>query len=313
MFSKLPEPFNRNFAVAYFLPFVAFLLSSIGILKEVGYLTDILETNKSDQILIGTTVLGLISWFGGIILLATNRDIIRLIEGYGRFNPLRLLYFIEKAKYKRIKAEISEINKEYIEISNRGEKLSSERNQRRNELMQKIVQRFPDQERWLLPTSFGNTIRAFEVYPRVMYGLDSIQGWNRLLSVIPEHYRVLIDDSKVNVDFWVNLGFLSFIFLLEYAFIIISAGQAKFIWIPFVTSFFIILSYIRAESSSVEWGDMVKSAFDVYLPELAAKLDFEIPSDISSEQFLWRKFSQSIIYANPEYMPKRNNINRNEN
>lgn len=321
MFGKLPEFFDRSFAVAYFLPFSAFLSANIGILREFGYFHNVLtitavnqvsntsNTNVQLNILIGTTVLGLISWFGGIILLATNRDIIRLLEGYGQFNPLRTLSFIEKAKFRSMKSTILKLDQEYLKYIKSGETFPLEKIHKRNELMQKSVQRFPDQERWLLPTSFGNTIRAFEVYPRVMYGLDSIPGWSRLLSVIPEDYRSLIDDSKVNVDFWVNICFLSIIFILEYFYLSISAGQANLIWVPFMAIFVVILSYVRAESSSVEWGDMVKSAFDVYLPDLGKKLSFEESSSTLDANSLWSKFSQAIIYGDPEFMPNRNRLN----
>ena len=75
---------------------------------------------------------------------------------------------------------------------------------------------FPDEEAWLLPTSFGNTIRAFEVYPRVMYGLDAIPGWLRILAVIPKDYRESVDNAKAQVDFWLNLWFLSILMIFEY-------------------------------------------------------------------------------------------------
>jgi hypothetical protein len=56
-----------------------------------------------------------------------------------------------------------------------------------------------------LPTRFGNAIRSFEVYSRIIYGLEAIDGWPRLLAVIPADYRQAIDDAKAQVDFWVNI------------------------------------------------------------------------------------------------------------
>ena len=64
----------------------------------------------------------------------------------------------------------------------------------------------------LLPTSFGNIIRVIEIYPRVMYGFESIEGWARLLAVIPTDYRNLINAAKSDIDFWINIFFLALFF-----------------------------------------------------------------------------------------------------
>ena len=79
-------------------------------------------------------------------------------------------------------------------------------------------------------------------------------------------------------------------------------------WIPISTIARIIISYARAKRSAIEWGCLVKSSFDVFLPELAEKLGFTIPQNREEEKLLWRKFSQSIIYLDPENMPDRERI-----
>lgn len=93
-------------------------------------------------------------------------------------------------------------------ILEQGREFPDDRLMKRNRLKLEIVESFPDQERWLLPTSFGNTIRAFEVYPRVMYGIDSIIGWNRLLGVIPKEYGDLYNDAKTSGGFLGKCSFL---------------------------------------------------------------------------------------------------------
>jgi hypothetical protein len=121
------------------------------------------------DVLIWTSLFGLGSWGGGILLLATNRDLIRLMEGYGRLNPAHVFQGFERRRYRKLKDEILELNK--IKSEQKG--FTHELNKKRTQLMVKLVERFPDEEDWLLPTAFGNTIRAFEVYPRVMYGVSS--------------------------------------------------------------------------------------------------------------------------------------------
>lgn len=83
MFSKLPELFGRNFATGYFLPIVIFISASLTIVEGTGLIIFPMKLKPTDQIdlLLGTTLIGIFSWLGGFLLLALNRDIIRLMEG----------------------------------------------------------------------------------------------------------------------------------------------------------------------------------------------------------------------------------------
>ncbi len=179
MFGELPKLFDRNFVIGYFLPFAAFLAVSavsIGLMGGFGLFPGLLTLSKAD-ILVGTTIYGLVSWLGGVGLLATNRDIFRLMEGYKQFNPARLFAWIQKNRYRRLHRDRLSLDEQFKCYRDRKEEVPQELRNERNELMRREARQFPDQERWLLPTAFGNTIRAFEVYPRVMYGLEAIEGW----------------------------------------------------------------------------------------------------------------------------------------
>jgi hypothetical protein len=147
-----------------------------------------------------------------------------------------------------------------------------------------------------------------------MYGLDSAGGWNRVLGVIPNEYRAQIDNAKANTDFWVNLWFLSFAVLVEYVSFtifalfrpgtsfnflfgdLISAGT---IWIPAIALLTIILANVRARSAAMEWGDLVKSAFDIFLPDLRKQLGLRTPSTMGEDRDLWATFSRALIYGDP--------------
>ncbi len=109
MFSELPKLLDRNFAIGYFLPAVTFLAVS-GYLLTKFKLIQLLLLSQTD-ILVGTTIAGLISWLGGIFLLAANWRIIRLMEGYGKLNPLGIFKGIEKRRYRKLHNAISELKK----------------------------------------------------------------------------------------------------------------------------------------------------------------------------------------------------------
>lgn len=302
MFSELPKLFDRNFAVGFFLPVAIFVVISGVILGQYSFapnMVNYLATN----LLIGTTVIGLLSWVGGIILLAVNRDLYRLMEGYGKFNPIRLFSWFEKQRYQKTTNELEKLDDEYRKCYEDKKEFPVKSRTRRNQLMRQLAEEFPDQEEYLLPTPFGNVLRSFEIYPRVMYGFEAIDGWGRLLAVIPKDYIEIIDAARSQVDFWINMGLVLILLQIEYISLVFIFGNPLNWWIVLL---FIVLGTIaplRATSSAREWGDFIKSAFDIHRFKLLESLGIETPKDRDEEKLLWRKYSQAIIYRLPEVLP----------
>jgi hypothetical protein len=81
--------------------------------------------------------------------------------------------------------------------------------------MRIAANRFPPDRKDLLSTSFGNTVQAFEDYSRAMFDFESITGWSRLNTVVPQQFRDLISARRALTDFWVNVWALSTVVLLE--------------------------------------------------------------------------------------------------
>lgn len=303
MFSEIPKLFDKHFAIGYLIPSAALLIGLQGLLSAFriaslpSFLTD---TNP----IIGSAIIGLLAWLLGVVLAATNRDLIRFLEGYGSLNPLVVFLPLQKAKFNSLEAKIKELEDKN---PNRNEKEED----KLNELFQEQVTYFPDQEKWLLPTSFGNTIRAFEVYPRLMYGVDSIALWPRLLTVIPDGYRVYIDDAKANMDFWINLGVSTWILLLSSIGMRVYDHYKKIpvnellFWtlIGFEILFIVICQY-RTKQSAVGWGQTVKSAFDVHLPDLATKLGLKMSEDREAQRLAWENYGVAILYARSDFLPE---------
>jgi hypothetical protein len=303
MFGELPKLFDRNFAMAFFLPVVLF----IGLIAEIASRFDkgdSLITTLQADLIVGATLLGAFSWLGGIFLLVTNRGFYRFLEGYGKWNPLKVFGRFEKRYYSRLVEELSELDEQYRACIEADEIFPAESHARRSKLMEELAERFPDKESLLLPTPFGNTLRSFEIYPRVMYGIESIYGWTRLLAIIPKEYRELMDNAKTQVDFWMNVGFLSILLLLEYAGLAIYTKSLEAWWIPILILVVAVFSPGFARNSAVEWGDYVKSAFDVFAPKLRETLGMPQPADREHEKEQWTHFSQAINYRLPWRMPE---------
>jgi hypothetical protein len=302
MFGELPKLFDRNFAVGFFLPVAVLIALSGLILSQYCFGPDI-NTFLNINIIVGTTVLGVASWIGGIVLLAINRDLYRIMEGYGTYNPLQALTWLEKWRYKRFVDQIEKLDEEYRICIEKKKEFPVESRLRRNLLLRRLAEEFPDKEEYILPTPFGNVLRSFEVYPRVMYGLDSIDAWGRLLSVIPKDYLALMDAAKAQVDFWVNLGLAFIILLIQYEVLAIATDTPLNIWVIVLLIGAGTIAPIRATSSAKEWGDFVKSAFDVYRFDLLDTLGVDMPKNREEEKELWGKYSQAIIYRSPDRLP----------
>jgi len=302
MFGELPKLFDRNFAVGFFLPVAIFITLSGWILSQYSFAPDI-STFLGTQLLIETTILGLVSWVGGIVLLAINRDLYRLMEGYGTFNPLKLFTWLEKRRFQNLSQKLEKLDDEYRECIAAKKEFPVKSRTKRNELMRQLAEEFPDKEEYLLPTPFGNVLRSFEVYPRVMYGLDSIDAWGRLLAVIPKDYLELMDAAKAQVDFWVNIGVVFVLLLVEYEVLGIALNPPLNPWITLLLIALGTIAPIRATSSAREWGDFVKSAFDVHRFKLLEALGIDLPKDRDEEKALWIRYSQAIIYRLPERFP----------
>ena len=303
MFGELPKLFDRNFAVGFFLP-VAILITLSGVILAPYVFSEEISKLLEINLLIGTTVLGLLSWVGGIVLLAVNRDLYRFMEGYGTYNPMKLFGWFEKKRYQDTVKALDKLDNEYRDCIKAKKEFPAESRKKRNNLKHRLAEEFPDQEFYLLPTPFGNVLRSFEIFPRVMYGLDSIPAWGRLLAVMPKDYIELIDGAKSQVDFWANLGLIFILLQIEYVGLVFATGDQLNWWIVLLWIVLGTIAPLRATSSAREWGDYVKSAFDVFAPKLREELGIEQPKNREEEYAQWQKISQAIIYRIPEQMPE---------
>src|SRR5689334_5778060 len=144
------------------------------------------------------------------ILISINRPLIRMLEGYTF--PLKSISSLKCRqidRYKRLKKEIREIEESWDVLERGDPELFLDVQRKRSEKIQMLANHFPDKSDLILPTSFGNVIRAFEAYSRILYGIDSIPGWPRLIRVMDERDDEQINGSKALLDYYLNLFYLS--------------------------------------------------------------------------------------------------------
>jgi hypothetical protein len=193
MFAELPKLLDRNFAIAFFLPAAAWSLAFSSILAAFGHGTAVEAVLKRD-VLIGAVLALLLVWLLALLLLALNYPILRFFEGYGHYHPLRWRKAWHQKRFRLRAGSALKIQAGIDAARARGEDPDVPADHAKH-LLQAICD-FPDKAEFVLPTRFGNLFRAFEVYPRVIYGLDAIPAWPRLQAVMPEHSRKMLADAK---------------------------------------------------------------------------------------------------------------------
>ena len=169
MFGELPKIFERNFVVGYVLPSALYLLLSLGFTHDAD-LWKFLTTSDGASFAV-------VAFAMGVVLLAANRSITRILEGYGRLNPAKLMTWIQRWRFRRLCKQLEATKNEFLSYRDRSLQVPEKVRRRGGELETRLVEHYPNEERLVLPTAFGNCVRAFECYPLVMYKLRIIEGW----------------------------------------------------------------------------------------------------------------------------------------
>ncbi|HEX3129924.1 MAG TPA: hypothetical protein VH394_21505 [Thermoanaerobaculia bacterium] len=303
MIGDLPKAFDRNFAIGYFLPSAIYILGCLACLRFFGYAVSGQITK--DNPWFSTSLLAVFTWLGGVLLMALNRTLIRLKEGYGEYNPALLWKRLERSRYLKLESDLESVEQEWWDCSDRKQEPSDSLKKQRIQLFFKAAEEFPDSVDLLMPTRFGNTVRAFEVYPRVMYGLEATSGWDRLLAVIPKEMQEIIDGLKAQMDFWVNLWFLGIVFSIQWGVLCILNRRASWLWAILAVLLFSLWASRRSRYAAADWGSLIKAACDTCLPKLIQCLGLAVGDSNEAQRSALESFSQAVTYRDAESLPPR--------
>lgn len=292
MFSEVGKLFDRNFIIGYFLPALALVAVVDWLLGVFGLDADLLDWSQQELIK-DVTIFAALSWVVALCLLVLNRHIVRFLEGYWIWNLHAPLTRWQRRKFRKLKARLDALDEQFHEPA-------FQKKAERRSLMELLAARYPSQEEQILATSFGNTMRAYEDYPRVIFGLESIQGWSRLQAVISKEYRELLDAGRSTMNLWVNFCFIGTVTLIGYLVLACVTLRLPVLWLIPASIAVAILSYRLARSAAERWGELVKGAFDTFLSALCKSLGYTLPKTFEEEQNFWHQFSQSMVFRDPE-------------
>jgi hypothetical protein len=264
-------------------------------------------------------------WTLSVALLTTNHLQYRLLEGY--LPPISWFGWMrarQQRRFERIAKRRAIIREQWARARAEGREFPAEQRHESARLTERLLTECPTRRDatkpdeiiadGIMPTRFGNMIRAFEVYPREIYGADSIPVWLRLATVVSKDFAGEIEDARAQVNCLVNVFFLA-LGLGVFALGRIAAGTdwsrlcAEFAGLPADSWYDVTIAladlvvawvaYRWATSLVAPWGDLVKSAFDCYLTALIKQLGYAVPPDAAQRRKFWSEFNAQVLYRQP--------------
>ncbi|AQH02713.1 hypothetical protein A9R05_27745 [Burkholderia sp. KK1] len=329
MFSGLSKLADKSFVLGFFLPALIGTIVTIALIQGLRPYPLLTADWTKQQSIANLTVALLIVWTLSVLLMAGSHWMYRVLEGYSW--PLRL-QTLKDRQLKRRLWQRERVREAYVALTSASPVVNCDSGNEIEEIERKRLQdicrlqylglrrtlllEYPEQRELVLPTRFGNVLRAFEMYAGNVYGVESIHAWPRLLAVVPKDYQTILADARAPVDFFVSSVFLSVavgVVALLRATDALVAGHSLLALILYSSiglAAFVVgrLSYLAAVSSAIAWGEVVKSAFDLYLPALAKALGYDLPNSSDDRRRFWETLATQFQFQEamrPEDWPER--------
>lgn len=221
---------GTNYIISTFIPSLGFVLISIVIFEPIipqsiaqkfPLTTDIFSESAA-LVLVLTIIFGFV--LSGLMIF-----FYKITEGY---------YLLTRFSYwrKRHQREAQKLKKQILTIQKlltraKAKKASTEilsSLRRRIYYLQSVYeQKYPHNIDAILPTRFGNILRAAETHANTRYGIDAVPMWPRLSHVIPESHMQRVQQSNNSLAFLVNCMVLAWLLGLM---CLLAAGYQFTVW-----------------------------------------------------------------------------------
>jgi hypothetical protein len=287
--SNVSGVLSRYFVVGFFLPvFAALITYSQAVTSQL--LPSVYEQQSpTTQI----ALLGGMALLVGLVLLGLNYPIMRAYEGYPLVAGAGWLAAANRRRPWRCLGRVAVLaveNLVRVQAIRRAQ-LRSLRDQSSDESVRSVAAwrldcRYPRRHEDLLPTSFGNVVRAFELHSSHRWGLDAIAAQPRISALLSESEREIEVDARSEAAFFVNLSLLSIVLAgvcIVDLILFRSAAwyQIAALLIPFMSAWI----FYRASIGAAErWGSTVRSAIDLHRLDLYTKIGVRQPTTFQEER-----------------------------
>lgn len=168
----------------------------------------------------------------------------------------------------------------------------------------KFVRAYPQDEALVLPTAFGNVLRAFEHYPRYMFGIEPITMWFRLIAVVPDPLRTQLETAESGAQFFLNLSVVAMFWAGGAVYVAIRMRWPMMVWAAAGLVLLAYGLYRLACRAAHQWGEVVRSAFDLYrfelLKQLSVKIEQPQPWSLEVERKIWKRVQGMTFFADKD-------------
>jgi hypothetical protein len=299
------DKYGRNFLVASMIPSLAFFTITMVSLKPI--LSDeIKEILGSEFNPLGESglLLVLLTIIVGFTLTSLNTFIYKVFEGYVLIWRIPSLRISEQKRARNMREIYNRITKKIERLTRQDTRRSEQKRDNlsctRDALLAEYDLSFPPSEDEILPTKFGNILKAAETYPMSRYRIDSVPIWPRLIHAMPNSYYSKVDETSNQLSFLMNCTILTF----SYSLIALAASlycitlslfassalpiSAWIYFCLFIISLSIAVIFLRAAELVVtDYGLLIRSSFDLFRRDLLRKLELAPPLNLNDEQNLW--------------------------
>jgi hypothetical protein len=290
--SDVAGVFSRFFIVGFFLPSF-FALVALAQLSTKAFLPDGFEGySGGTQILI----LGGAGLLLGLFLLGLDRPILRLFEGYpllkSRIGLARPLLWLQHRTYEKLARDKTGARPD----------ADQETQSRGIAAWRQLDRYFPDDETRLLPTRFGNALRAWEDYSYNRWGLDAIPFWAHVEPLLSDQEQRLHEDARTDVAFFVNSSLAAVVVGV----VLIADGITNtpigwaWAWLYLVPFFLAYLIYRFSIDAGQRWGVEIKASLDLHRLEVYDRLGVRRPTSFTDERkTIAPALNRFFLYAMP--------------
>lgn len=324
-FTNYLEKLGSNFIVSAMIPSLALVIVSILVFDPILHVALAFnDPQASYQLVTFSLIVFTSTVIIGFTLTALNTFILKVFEGYVSPFPIRFLHNITRHMHVRNAAKIAkqrdELKKEIRRLQKQMQLNVSEpaNFEDLQDQYYKVVAdyslNYPDNISDILPTRFGNTLKAAENYAGERYGFDGVLMWPRLMHVVPSEYKSSIDAVRNELSFLVNMSLLSAVFSLfciiavfqtMWATNMVTGGAAEFATFLTKGGSYLIAAAIgfiscgffyNASLFSVgSFGLVIRSTVDLFRLDLMKKLGLTRPKDTFDEFKKWQHLNELIV------------------
>jgi hypothetical protein len=191
------------------------------------------------------------------------------------------------------------LNKAYRTLIDACEYQIPEVQMERSRNFEKLTSYYPPHKAWIVTTAFGNCWAAIEAYPLTRYGISMPLLWPRLYNFMSEKVQSEIDQAKSQIDAYVGILTLTFIFSVFWFCCTLIFLRLHF---PFLLILLILSAlflprffYSTAANATVSYGKLAKAAVDLYRRDVIKRMALAGPLTIEQEKETWAILSDFWI------------------